>query len=103
MSSIARVIFLMDCVDRIRRRSTRICAAMGPYPSALGRSRLVDLDGLLLDLVVLERVHRGLLGHHRRAVGCGELLLEVLDQTLEPRDVGVVELAGVADLGERPL
>jgi hypothetical protein len=28
MSSIARVIFLMDCVDRIRRRSTRICAAI---------------------------------------------------------------------------
>jgi hypothetical protein len=24
----ARVIFLMDCVDRIRRRSTRICAAI---------------------------------------------------------------------------
>jgi hypothetical protein len=28
MSSIALVIFLMDCVERIRRRSTRICAAM---------------------------------------------------------------------------
>ena len=102
MSSIALVIFLMDCVDRIRRRSTRICAAIG-LPSALRRGRLVDLDRLLVDLVLVQRLGLGLLRHHRGAVGGGEALLELLDASLSRSSLLVGELAGVADLGEDAL
>ena len=52
ISSMARVIFLMDCVERMRLRRTRICAAMAS--SVL----LADLDGLLVDVVFVHRVDR---------------------------------------------
>ena len=39
ISSMALVIFMVDCTDRMRRRTTRSCAGMGPYDSCgrLGR------------------------------------------------------------------
>ena len=94
MSSIARVIFLMDCVDLIRRRSTRICAAMSPpldlpgsARAAAGRRRPVDLDRVAVDLVLGQRVGLLLLGDDRRPVlDAAKLFLNDFHHALEPVD-----------------
>src|SRR6187455_3050860 len=106
MSSIARVIFLMDCVDLIRRRSTRICAAIwSSCPLTRGRAgrlRPVDLDRLAVLVTLVHRLDRLVLRDDRRPVRRGEVALEALDHALEPVDRLVGQLAGVADLVEDP-
>ena len=61
MSSMARVIFLVDSVDLIRARYSRSDAAIGahlPFDhllcEQLRSAPLLDLDLLLFDLVVLQ-------------------------------------------------
>src|SRR5919197_357561 len=90
MSSMARVIFLVDCTLRMRRRRIR---SWPPAMVELLRSqRLVGLG--LADGFALERFDRGL-GRGRRLEHC----LEVLDRLLELRLLR--ELPGVADRGEQ--
>src|SRR4051812_31570098 len=102
MSSMARVIFFVDCTERIRRRYSRsfapielsLLALLGPV-LALGAT--VGGDGLLTLLTLLHRL-RGMVdlaerGPRRRL----ELLLEVLDGLFQRLDGVPGELAGVDD------
>src|SRR5437588_3325189 len=105
MSSIAFVIFFVDCTDLIRRRYSRSWA---PIRSALPRFRGRRLGlGLVLlrpvrgdSLLALgARLHRvDLLVLHQRLTGGGvEGLLEVADGLLEGLDRLVRELAARGD------
>ncbi len=62
MSSSARVIFLMDCADLLRRRSTWICAAIAVYLPvqlvAAAGYRITRRAGSVARLAAVKRVAR---------------------------------------------
>src|SRR5947208_3668634 len=97
MSSIAFVIFFVDCTDLIRRRYSRSWA---PIRSALRLGlRLGALVGRDRLLALVARLHRvDLLVLHQRLAGGGvERLLEVADGLLEGLNRLIRQLAGRGD------
>src|SRR3954464_72843 len=93
MSSIARVIFLVDCTERILRRYSRTLAPTVSALLLLGRLA-VRGDLLLVDLALVHRL--GGLVERLRARGL-EGLLEVLDRVGELLDGLLRQLAAGDD------
>src|SRR4249919_3122416 len=102
MSSIARVIFIVDWTERIRRRTTRSCAPTGPLAArarglvlVVVRRQPVPAD-VLQDRVPWRALTRSRLAP-RSGVGTYEARREVLERLFQ-RDLGLVrELARVPD------
>src|SRR3954451_10261212 len=95
ISSCAEKIFLVDCVERMRRRSARSEPAMSVAP--------LHLDGLLTALGRVHGLGLRLVDPQALALGRRELAVELLDRLLQAGHGVVPELLRRADLVVHPV